>query len=355
MERAAQPLQKQSAPRKQMLLLQQAWNYWLLSVSFSQVRAGRKWPWSSCRGCPRGWDMLPLQSKPLVQLHAQTGRAATVLDQLFLCTLHPSHSWSTCRLSCLAAEVPVQRAEESERGVHLQHLQKDAGLHSGAGSSNVREPAELLLLRPCETKAPQRCSSIYSLAKARKKGSGSPWKPHLCSYTLVMSYLLWSVFSFPHNCYKFSWWCSNKALLFWGFTMGQYWIFMVRNISEEAAGKGSPTDISMIWKHTFSLRSKRFSALYYLPEYSISCHMKTIFTLSFPSQLKLKVSVNAVRAAGRCCIKHRRKIPMSLDFTPLGRGVSYFRMLDTSTNKIYLSIPFCSLDKEEKYVTESWE
>lgn len=61
------------------------------SVSFSQVRAGRKWPWSSCRGCPCGWDMLPLQSKPLVQLHSQTGRAATVLDQLVLCTLHPSH------------------------------------------------------------------------------------------------------------------------------------------------------------------------------------------------------------------------------------------------------------------------
>lgn len=59
MERAAQPLQKQSAPRKQMLLLQQAWNYWLLSGSFSQVRAGRKWPWSSCWGCPSGWDTMP--------------------------------------------------------------------------------------------------------------------------------------------------------------------------------------------------------------------------------------------------------------------------------------------------------
>lgn len=44
-----------------------------------------------------------------------------------------------------------------------------------------------------------------------------------------------------------------------------------------------------------------------------------------------------------------------LDFTPWGRRVSYFRMLDTNTNKIYLSTPFCSLDKEEKHVTESWE
>lgn len=44
-----------------------------------------------------------------------------------------------------------------------------------------------------------------------------------------------------------------------------------------------------------------------------------------------------------------------LDFTSLDKGVSYFWMLDISTNKIYPSIPFCSLDKEEKHVTESWE
>lgn len=29
--------------------------------------------------------------------------------------------------------------------------------------------------------------------------------------------------------------------------------------------------------------------------------------------------------------------------------------LTQSTNKIYLSIPFCSFNKEEKHVTESWE
>lgn len=84
--------------------------------------------------------------------------------------------------------------------------------------------------------------------------------------------------------------------------------------------------------------------------------MKTILTLSFPSQLKLEISVNAVRAAGRCYTKHRRKtIPCPLDFTPLGRKVTYFRMLDTSTNKSYLSTPFCCLDKEAKHVTKSWE
>lgn len=42
MERAAQPLEKQSAPRKQMLLLQQAQSCWLLSGSFSQTREGGK-------------------------------------------------------------------------------------------------------------------------------------------------------------------------------------------------------------------------------------------------------------------------------------------------------------------------
>lgn len=54
MERAAQPLQKQSAPRKQMLLLQQAPSCWLLSGSFSQARDEGKWPRSR----------MPLWSKP---------------------------------------------------------------------------------------------------------------------------------------------------------------------------------------------------------------------------------------------------------------------------------------------------
>lgn len=89
---------------------------------------------------------------------------------------------------------------------------------------------------------------------------------------------------------------------------------------------------------------------------SISCHLKTILILSFPSQLKPEISVNAVRAAGRCCTEHRGKtILCPLDFTPLGRKVSYFGMLDSNTNKSYLYTPFRCLDKEEKHVTKSWE
>lgn len=64
MERAAEPLQKQSAPRKQMLLLQQARSCWLLRGSFSQAHEGGKQPRSNLRGCPCGWDRMPQRSKP---------------------------------------------------------------------------------------------------------------------------------------------------------------------------------------------------------------------------------------------------------------------------------------------------
>lgn len=151
--------------------------------------------------------------------------------------------------------------------------------------------------------------------------------------------------------------CSNEVLLFWCFAMGQHWIFIVRNISEEAAGKGSPTDTSMMWKHTFS---HSILSLYYSHSNTVrvllACsiltwHRKATLALSFSSQLRLEISVDAAR----CCTKHRRTIPCPLDFTPLGRRVSYFRILDTSSKNIYLSLPFCSLDKEEKHVTESWD
>lgn len=84
MEHAAQPLQKQSAPRKQMLLLQQARSCCRLSGSFSQAHEGESGP-AAVTGAvlAAGTRCPPGQNLP-VQLQFQSRRAAVALDQLFL-------------------------------------------------------------------------------------------------------------------------------------------------------------------------------------------------------------------------------------------------------------------------------
>lgn len=53
---------------------------------------GESGPGAAAAGAAPKAGTCCLSNKNLsVQLRSQTGRAATVLDQLFLCTLHPSH------------------------------------------------------------------------------------------------------------------------------------------------------------------------------------------------------------------------------------------------------------------------
>lgn len=139
-------------------------------------------------------------------------RAAVALDQLFHCIPHPSHLRSTCRLLSLPVDL---KSQGLPRGVHICSAYQGVQVMR-AGGLNIRESAELLVSRSCETltKYTQGCNSTNSHSKVGtgRKGQDPLRKPHQCSHALVeISYLPWSIFSLPYACYKLSSQCSKKV------------------------------------------------------------------------------------------------------------------------------------------------